>query len=163
MGVHWLTRESYTYAPVVGIEFTIERERRLVPVVETNCWELRPCFSYWEFQQDFRPESYADLSSCWIYVLQISAAEWNCVLCKRSLDQRSNFFRILCHQSAEIGAGWLGSDENRIFIDSRRPSSVVRFSVNDLSACEYLGPQSMWIRWPRHVRVTPTSRTVSQS
>ena len=28
-------------APVVGIEFTIERERRLVPVVETNCWELR--------------------------------------------------------------------------------------------------------------------------
>eukprot|EP01047_Picozoa_sp_COSAG01_P000868 COSAG01_NODE_17_length_39991_cov_30.596160_27_plen_129_part_00 len=33
-------------APVVGIEFTIERERRLVPVVETNCWELRPCFSY---------------------------------------------------------------------------------------------------------------------
>ena len=32
-------------APVVGIEFTIERERRLVPVVETNCWELRPCFS----------------------------------------------------------------------------------------------------------------------
>jgi hypothetical protein len=33
-------------APVVGIEFTIERERRLVPVVETNCWELRPCFSH---------------------------------------------------------------------------------------------------------------------
>jgi hypothetical protein len=32
-------------APVVGIEFTIERERSLVPVVETNCWELRPCFS----------------------------------------------------------------------------------------------------------------------
>jgi hypothetical protein len=31
-------------APVVGIEFTIERERSL-PVVETNSWEFRGCFS----------------------------------------------------------------------------------------------------------------------
>jgi hypothetical protein len=39
-------------APVVGIEFTIERERRLVPVVETNCWEFRGCFPFREFQHD---------------------------------------------------------------------------------------------------------------
>ena len=135
---------------------------KLGSVVETGCWIFRACFSHWTFQQDFRPESYEDLSSCWIPVLQISAISWNSAVSKRSLDQRSNFYWLhrLSRFSPEIGAGWLGSDENRIFIDSRQSSSVVRFSVSDLPACEYLGPESMWIRWPTTsttVRVTPTS------
>ena len=45
----------YVYAPVVGIEFTIERERSLVPVVETSCWEFRGCFRYEKFSRIFDP------------------------------------------------------------------------------------------------------------
>jgi hypothetical protein len=49
---YWSTA---TTSMIVGTEFTIERERRLVPVVETNCWEFRGCFRYENFSRIFDP------------------------------------------------------------------------------------------------------------
>ena len=60
---------------------------RFTGVVGPNCWIFRACFKARIFQQDFRSESYGELSSCWIPVLQILAISWNSVLSKRSLDR----------------------------------------------------------------------------
>ena len=53
-------------------------------VLETSTWIFRACFRSITFQQDFRPESYGDPSSCRIPVLQISEISRNSAVSKQS-------------------------------------------------------------------------------
>jgi hypothetical protein len=48
-------------------------ERTLAVIDPTELLGISGCIALREFQQEFRPESYGDLSSCRIPVLQISA------------------------------------------------------------------------------------------
>ena len=56
----------------------------LTGVVEASTWIFRACFKPRTFQQEFRPESYGDLSSCRIPVLQISEISRNSGISKQS-------------------------------------------------------------------------------